>query len=293
MSYRKFIMFFYNKTFCINTKTAFKMCQKTNVSLFKLQKQISVIKKNNGFYFLNKIQYNTGFVLKNIQLKTLFYHNKIRNIKVIKLINRLKFNLNSFLLKLNYFIKNKAIIVISLIHSLDINNINFVLNTILIIFYNLPLIYIFNTFCYIYFFYYCYKSYLLIKNNFFFKKRKKTLKFILILLKFHIYAIMYQDNFTKILIFSFIVLKFKIIIKILLFKYISSISCFLVLYVQAKFIRELIFTYGSLSSETNQNIKDFSHMIFLMKLHYMQFKNISFFAFIFLILDLIFFFINT
>jgi hypothetical protein len=143
MSYKKFIMFFYNKTFCINTKTTFKMCQKINVSLFKLQKQISVIKKNNGFYFLNKIQYNTGFVLKNIQLKILIYYNKIRNIKVIKLINRLKFNLNSFLRKLNYFIKKKVFIVISLIPSLDINNITFVLNTILIILFYAPLIYIF------------------------------------------------------------------------------------------------------------------------------------------------------
>jgi ribosomal protein S13 len=77
-------MFFYKKTFGINTKTAFKMCQKINVSPFKSQKQISVIKKDNGFYFLNKIQYNTGFVLKNIQLKTLIYYNKIRNNKGLK-----------------------------------------------------------------------------------------------------------------------------------------------------------------------------------------------------------------
>ena len=70
-------------------------------------------------------------------------------------------------------------------------------------------------------------------------------------------------------------------------------SCFLVLYVQAKFIKQLFMIYGMLASETNETIKDFSNMLFLIQMYYKQFKNISFFAFIFLILDLIFFFINT
>jgi hypothetical protein len=207
-----------------------------------------------------------------------------------KLLNKLKFNLNYLLRKLNYFIKNQAIIVISLITSLEINNITFVLNTILIILFYAPLIYIFNFFFYIYFFYYCYESYLILKKDHYFNKRKKTLKFNYILLKFHIYAVVCQDNFTKILIFSFFILKFKIIIKILLFKYISSMSCFLVLYVQAKFIKQLFMIYGMLASETNETIKDFSNMMFLIQMYYKQFKNISFFAFIFLILVLIFFY---
>jgi hypothetical protein len=290
MSYRKFIMFFYNKTSCINTKTAFKMCQKINVSLFKLQKQISVIKKDNGFYFLNKIQYNTGFVLKNIQLKTLFYHNKIRNIKVINLINILKFNLNSLLRKLYYFIKNQAFIVISLIPSLDINNITFVLNTILIILFYAPLIYIFNFFFYIYFFYYCYESYLIIKQNPNFNNRKITLKFNYILLKLHIYSIAIQDIFTKFLIFFFIFLKFKIILKILLFKYISSLFCFLILYAQAKFIRELIFIYSRFVRLSNNKITDFRFVFIKIKTGYYKYKNLPFFTFIFLSLDLIFLF---
>ena len=82
--YKKSIMFYYKKTFGINTFIASKMCQKINVSPFKPHKHISTIKKDTGFNFLNKIEYKTGFFLKNIQLKTLIYYNKIRNNKGLK-----------------------------------------------------------------------------------------------------------------------------------------------------------------------------------------------------------------
>jgi hypothetical protein len=205
-----------------------------------------------------------------------------------KLLNKLNFNLNSFLRKLYYFIKNQAFIVISLIPSLDINNITFVLNTILIILFYAPLIYIFNFFFYIYFFYYCYESYLIIKKDPYFPKRKKTLKFNYILLKLHIYAITIQDYFTKLLIFFFIFFKVKIILKILFFKYINSLFCFLVLYVQAKFIRELIFIYSIFVGTKNKRIKDIPYFLFLIESHFFKYKKVSLFVFIFLILDLIF-----
>jgi ribosomal protein S13 len=84
MQYKKSIMFYYKKTFGIHTSTALKMCQKINVSPFKPYRRINVIKRDKGFSFLNKINYKTGFFLKNIQLKALIYYNKIRNNKGIK-----------------------------------------------------------------------------------------------------------------------------------------------------------------------------------------------------------------
>ena len=85
MIYRGSILNFFTQTYGVGKSLGTQMCYAIDVAPFKPAKKIAEFKRDKGFNFLKKKNYETGFILKNIQLNTLIYYSQIKNIKSFKL----------------------------------------------------------------------------------------------------------------------------------------------------------------------------------------------------------------
>ncbi len=90
--YKGTILYFFMETYGVGKYLAIKMCKEINVSPLKEAHQIHDLKKDQAFSFLKKNNYKTSFQLKNKELDTLIYYDKINNSKGFKFRNFLPIN---------------------------------------------------------------------------------------------------------------------------------------------------------------------------------------------------------
>ncbi len=91
-NYKSTILFYFMETYGVGKYLAMKMCKEINVSPLKNAQQIHELKKDKAFSFLKKKNYKISFQLKNKELDTLIYYDKINNVRGLKFRNFLPIN---------------------------------------------------------------------------------------------------------------------------------------------------------------------------------------------------------
>ena len=143
---------------------------------------------------------------------------------------------------------------------------------------------------YIYFYYYCYNYYILLKkeyqssiNDF------STISYNekLALFRLHCLSFLEQRFLIKIAIFCFILVKFKVLIKIVFFKHAGSLFCLSFLFAQSIFIKYMFLLYFGILRDIKNNTS-WSYLLFTMPYNYNRYFFASFFAIFLLFFDFIF-----
>ncbi len=149
------------------------------------------------------------------------------------------------------------------------------------------LLYIINVLGYCYFFYYCYKDFYLTKRHFSVLRKKPLKNSFKVFLRIHLFCYVKENLLNKVLIISFVIFKFKILIKIIFFHYISFILCVPLLYIQSKFISYLFFIYFNLITQKNKYLNDILYMSLFLSIRYKKYKTLSFFIIFMFFLDIL------
>ena len=143
---------------------------------------------------------------------------------------------------------------------------------------------------FIYFYYHCYTYYIVLKkgyqnsiNDF----SPITYKENLAVFRLHCLSFLKQRFLIKIAIFCFILVKFKVLIKIVFFKHVGSIFCLSFLYAQSIFIKYLFLVYFLILNDIKDKAS-WSYLLFLMPYNYNRYFFASFFAIILIFFDFIF-----
>jgi hypothetical protein len=143
--------------------------------------------------------------------------------------------------------------------------------------YNFEITYIISILSYFYFYYYCFKKFksihygytdLCINPPLISLKRINNLK------KAYGFSFLKQKLLIKILILVFIVFKSKIIIKLIMFKYIGSTFCCFFLYAQSVFIINMVNSFYVILNEI-QYLFNAEGILFYMEDLYSKYKKVS------------------
>ena len=143
---------------------------------------------------------------------------------------------------------------------------------------------------FIYIYYHCYNYYILLKkeyqsaiNDF------STISYNekLALFRLHCLSFLEQRFLIKIAIFCFILVKFKVLIKIVFFKHAGSIFCLSFLFAQSIFIKYLFVVYFIILEDIKKK-SSWSYLLFMMPYNYDRYFFASFFAIILILFDFIF-----